>query len=290
MVMNDLPVIGPDAPVLIAGPTASGKSALALSIAAQSGGVIVNADASQVFDCWRVVTARPSVQDEAAVPHLLYGHLPYDAAYSAGHWLREMAQLLAGPDRLIIVGGTGLNFTALTKGLADIPPVPAEIRSNGNALDLADLIAQTNPVTLARIDINNRARVQRAWEVETATGRPLHDWQDNTGPPLLQLSEAIPIVVDVAKPMLDTRIAERFDIMVAQGALDEVAAMQALYDPQLPAFKAIGVPELMDHLTKDTPLEEARTSAVTATRQFAKRQRTWMRSKMRDWHWVVPEL
>ncbi len=288
MVMHDLPVIGPDAPVLIAGPTASGKSALALRIAAQSGGVIVNADASQVFDCWRIVTARPSLQDEAIVPHLLYGHLPYDAAYSAGHWLREMAQLLAGPDRLIIVGGTGLNFTALTKGLADIPPVPAAIRAKGNALDLTDLIAQTDPATLARIDINNRVRVQRAWEVETATGRPLHDWQDNTGPPLLQLSDTIPIVVDVAKPTLDARIAERFDIMIAQGALDEVAAMQALYDPQLPAFKAIGVPELMDHLTKDIPLEEARTSAVTATRQFAKRQRTWMRSKMRDWHWLAP--
>jgi tRNA dimethylallyltransferase len=289
MVMRDLPEIDPDAPVLIAGPTASGKSALALRIAAQSGGVIVNADASQVFDCWRVVTARPSLQDEAIVPHLLYGHLPYDAAYSAGHWLREMAQLLAGPDRLIIVGGTGLNFTALTKGLADIPPVPAAIRERGNALDLTDLIAQTDPATLARIDINNRVRVQRAWEVETATGRPLHDWQDNTGPPLLQLSDTIPIVVDVVKPTLDARIAERFDIMIAQGALDEVAAMQALYDPQLPAFKAIGVPELMDHLIKDIPLEEARTSAVTATRQFAKRQRTWMRSKMRDWHWLAPE-
>jgi tRNA dimethylallyltransferase len=286
--MTGLPPIRPDMPVLIAGPTASGKSALALRIAKQHGGVIVNADASQVFDCWRVVTARPSLEDEACVPHLLYGHLPYDAPYSAGHWLREMTQLLTGPDRLIIVGGTGLNFTALTKGLADVPPVPAQIRADGNALELADLIARTNPATLARIDVNNRARVQRAWEVENATGRPLHDWQDNTGPALLPLSDTTPIVVDVPKSTLDARIAQRFDIMISQGALDEVAAMQALYDPQLPAFKAIGVPDLMDHLKNGTPLEQTCASVVTATRQFAKRQRTWMRSKMQDWHRVSP--
>lgn len=284
MSMTDLPPIRPDAPVLIAGPTASGKSALALRIAEQFGGVIVNADASQVFDCWRVITARPSVADETRVPHLLYGHLPYNAPYSAGHWLREVTQLLSGPDRLIIVGGTGLNFTALTQGLADIPPVPPEIRADGNALGLAELIAQTNAATLSRIDVNNRARVQRAWEVEVATGRPLHDWQDNTGPPVLALSDTTPIVVDVPKTTLDARIAQRFDVMISQGALDEVAAMQALYDPQLPAFKAIGVPNLMDHLTNGTPLEEACAAAITATRQFAKRQRTWMRSKMRDWH------
>ncbi|MEP2029997.1 MAG: tRNA (adenosine(37)-N6)-dimethylallyltransferase MiaA [Paracoccaceae bacterium] len=284
--MNDLPIIRPDATILIAGATASGKSALALRIAEQYGGVIVNADASQVFDCWRVVTARPSVIDEKRAPHLLYGHLPYDSPYSTGHWLRELTPLLNGPDRLIIVGGTGLNFTALTKGLADIPLVPNQIREDGNTLALSELIVQTDPATLARIDTNNRARVQRAWEVERATGRPLHDWQDNTGPPLLPLDETVPIVVDVPKPTLDTRIAQRFDIMIEEGALDEVKKMQSMYDPRLPAFKAIGVPDLMDHLTIGTSLEVACKSAVTATRQFAKRQRTWMRSKMQDWHWV----
>ena len=286
--MIDLPIIRANATVLIAGATASGKSSLALRIAEHHGGIIVNADASQVFDCWRVITARPSVMDEERVPHLLYGHLPYDAPYSAGHWLREVTPLLEGPDRLIIVGGTGLNFTALTNGLADIPPVPHQIREDGNARSLDELIAQTDPATLARIDTKNRVRVQRAWEVQRATGRPLHDWQDNTGPPLLPLDETVPIVVDVPKPTLDNRISQRFDIMIKDGALEEVAKMQPFYDPSLPAFKAIGVPDLMDHLTAGTPLDLACQSAVTATRQFAKRQRTWMRSKMRDWHWVTP--
>lgn len=284
--MTQLPRIDPQTPVLIAGATASGKSSLALRIARDHGGVIVNADASQVFGCWTIVTARPSPPEEAIAPHLLYGHVPYDAPYSAGHWLRDVKKILDGSDRPIIVGGTGLNFAALTKGLADIPPVPAEIRTRANALEFDELLAQTDPETLARIDIANRVRVQRAWEVQTATGRALHVWQDNTGPPLLELSQTVPLVVDMAKPELDTRIAHRFEQMITAGALDEIAAMRPHFDPRLPAFKAIGVPELMDHLCNGTPLDIAREAAITATRRFAKRQRTWMRSKMRDWHWI----
>ncbi|AXI42308.1 tRNA (adenosine(37)-N6)-dimethylallyltransferase MiaA [Sulfitobacter sp. SK011] len=274
--------LSPDQPVLIAGPTASGKSALALEIAERQGGVIVNADASQVYACWRVITARPSAEEEARAPHLLYGHIAATQAYSTGHWLREVAGLLDGV-RPIIVGGTGLYFTALTQGLADIPATPPAVRAQGDALEHAQLLAGIDPETAKRIDIMNRVRVQRAWEVQQATGRGLAAWQDNTAPPLLPLDRCFPIVIDADKDWLNNRIAQRFDLMIDGGALDEVAAVQPTYDPALPAHRAIGVPELMAHLRGDMTLDQARNAAVTATRQFAKRQRTWMRSKMATW-------
>jgi tRNA dimethylallyltransferase len=283
------PDLSPEMPVLIAGPTASGKSALALEIAAQQGGVIVNADASQVYDCWRVVTARPSVEEEAQTPHLLYGHLPYDAPYSAGHWLREVVPLLTGPERPIIVGGTGLYYAALTEGLADIPATPPEVRSAGNDLSLNALLDQLDPGTKARIDLKNRARVQRAWEVLTATGRPLADWQDDTPPPLLPISTCKALVFEAEKDWLTPRIERRFDLMLDMGALDEVARMKHLYDPALPAFKAIGVPELMAHLDGQLTLDEARDRATIATRQFAKRQRTWFKARMGHWQPIRPQ-
>lgn len=273
-------------PVLIAGPTASGKSALALDIADRFGGVIVNADASQVYDCWRVITARPSEEEENRAPHRLYGHVSARAAYSVGHWLREVAPLLSGSERPIIVGGTGLYFTALIQGLADIPKTPEHIRERANAMTLAEMRRDLDETTLARIDINNRARVQRAWEVQFATGRSLSNWQDTTGAPLLTLSNALPVVVEAPKEWLTPRIAQRFDQMIAAGALDEVAAVRADYDPALPAHRAIGVPELMAHIAGQTTLDEAREAAIIATRQFAKRQRTWFRARMRDWRSV----
>ncbi|MFC6687455.1 tRNA (adenosine(37)-N6)-dimethylallyltransferase MiaA [Jhaorihella thermophila] len=286
---DHLPEIRPDRPVLIAGPTASGKSALALRIARDRGGVIVNADASQVYDCWRVVTARPSPQEEAQAPHQLYGHVAFDAPYSAGHWLREVTPLLEGPERPIIVGGTGLYFMALTEGMADIPPTPPEIRARADEMPLEDMLAQLDARTAARIDRRNRARVQRAWEVQAATGRPLADWQDATPPPLLPLERAVPILFDAPKDWLLDRIARRFDLMLEQGALDEVAAMRDRYDPALPSCKAIGVPELMAHLRGEITLDEARARATIATRQFAKRQRTWFRARMKDWHRIRPD-
>ena len=173
----DIDNIPADRPVLIAGPTASGKSELALRIAERDGGVIINADASQVYDCWRVVTARPSAQDESHAPHLLYGHLAYDAPYSAGHWLREVTPLLNGPERPIIVGGTGLYFLTLTEGMAEIPATPAAIRAEGDQMSLEALSDALDDTTRMRIDMKNRARVQRAWEVLRATGRALADWQ-----------------------------------------------------------------------------------------------------------------
>ncbi|AXI48892.1 tRNA (adenosine(37)-N6)-dimethylallyltransferase MiaA [Sulfitobacter sp. SK012] len=275
--------LDPVKPVLIAGPTASGKSALALAIAQAQGGVIVNADASQVYGCWRVISARPSPEEEAQAPHRLYGHLSEDAPYSTGHWLREVAALLAAGERAIIVGGTGLYFKALTEGLADIPATPPGIRTEADAMALDVLVAGLDAETSAGIDLENRARVQRAWEVYQATGRGLAAWQTDTGQPVLAPQNCTRIALDADRDWLNERIVRRFDQMLEQGALDEVAAIAPRYDPALPAHKAIGVPELLAHLRGTLSLEEARETAIIATRQFAKRQRTWQRSKMADW-------
>ncbi len=272
-----------DKPVLIAGPTASGKSALALKIAERFGGVIVNADASQVYGCWRVISARPSAEEEAQAPHALYGHIRYDQSYSTGHWLREVKPLLSAGPRPIIVGGTGLYFTALTEGMADIPPTPALVRTQADQMDLTALIADVDAHTLSQLDQNNRARVQRAWEVQAATGKPLAQWQAETPPPVLDVADTFPIVFDVDKEWLLARINRRFDQMLDMGALDEVTEMRALYDPTLPSFRAIGVPELLAHLNGQMTLDEAREKATIATRQFAKRQRTWFRARMKSW-------
>lgn len=284
--MDALPPIPEEKPVLIAGPTASGKSELALQIAERFGGVIVNADASQVYDCWRVISARPSTEDEARAPHLLYGHVSYDETYSTGHWLREVVPLLSGDQRPIIVGGTGLYFSALTEGMADIPATPPSIRAEADQMPLETLIQGVDDKTLGRLDTQNRARVQRAWEVQAATRRPLADWQDDTPPPVLTIADAVPIVFETEKNWLLDRITRRFDLMLQMGALDEVAAMQDLYDPALPACKAIGVPELMAYLDGALTLDQARERATIATRQFAKRQRTWFRARMKDWHHI----
>ncbi|MFD2739380.1 tRNA (adenosine(37)-N6)-dimethylallyltransferase MiaA [Sulfitobacter aestuarii] len=279
--------LSPEQPVLIAGPTASGKSDLALEIAERQGGVIVNADASQVYGCWRVITARPGPEDEARAPHLLYGHVADDAPYSTGHWLREVTRIVESGQRPIITGGTGLYFAALTNGLAEIPATPPALRRQGDAMTLEALLAGLDAGMLVQIDRANRARVQRAWEVQQATGRSLADWQAETGPPLLPLSACFPVVFDVTADWLNARIARRFDMMLTGGALAEAAAMRERYNPALPAHRAIGVPELMAHLDGRIDLDTAREKAVIATRRFAKRQRTWMRSKMGDWHRVT---
>lgn len=285
-----LPDIDPDKPVLLAGPTASGKSRLAMEIAEKQGGVIVNADASQIYECWRVITARPSHEDESRLPHQLYGHVKYDEDYSAGHWLREVKSLLAGPQRLIIVGGTGLFFSTLTEGLAEIPATAAEIRTFGDSLSLEDLLQELDAKTAARIDIANRARVQRAWEVLQSTGRSLSDWQDDTPPPALPLSDCTALVMHSPKEWLEPRIRQRFDNMTKQGALEEIETMRAQYDPALPSCKAIGVPELMGYVSGLLPLNDAREQASIATRRYAKRQRSWFRSRMKDWQTIQSDI
>lgn len=276
-------------PVLLAGPTASGKSALALEIATQLGGPIVNADALQVFADWRVLTARPSPQDEAAHPHALYGHIKGDHAYSVGEWLREVTPFLSGVPP-VIVGGTGLYFTALTEGLADIPPTPEVVRQTANTRianeGIKALLQELDPETAARIDTQNPMRIQRAWEVLTATGRGLAAWQNETGKPQLALSNAQPLVLHAPKDWLTPRIAHRFDQMIAQGALDEARTNAPLWRHDLPSAKAIGAAELIAHVSGKMTLEAAKEAAIIATRQYAKRQRSWFRARMKSWHWI----
>lgn len=278
--LRDLP---PDRPVLIAGPTASGKSALALELAASQGGVIVNADALQVYAGWPLLTAQPTPADLARAPHALYGHLPHDAAYSVGAWLTDVEPYLTGPQRPIITGGTGLYFHALTHGLAVIPPTPPAIRATADTMSLPALLAPLDPVTRDRIDTQNRARVQRAWEVLQATGRPLSAWQDDTPAPRLPLSATTAIVLRPDPAWLNARIETRFDAMLAAGALDEARAMLPHWNPAHLSSRAIGAADLIAHLQGRLTLPEARAAAITASRQYAKRQRTWFRNRMQGW-------
>jgi len=282
----DLDRLPADRHVLIAGPTACGKSDLALRIAQAQGGTVVNADASQVFGGWHVITARPSAADEARAPHALYGHVAWDAPYSTGHWLREVSELLQTGERLIFVGGTGLYFAALTDGLSEIPATPQALRQEADGHTLAALLDDLDAPTKAQIDTANRARVQRAWEVLRATGRGLADWQAQTPAPLLPIQQATALVLDAPKDWLTPRIACRFDRMLKAGALDEVRAMQPVYTPSRPAFRAIGVRELTAHLNGEMSLDAARAAAIIATRQYAKRQRTWARKRMAGWVWL----
>ena len=286
------PRLDPSRPVLLAGPTASGKSALALALARAQGRAVVNADALQVHDAWRILTARPSPEDEAAAPHLLYGHVPWGAPYSAGHWLREVAPLLGARPAPVVVGGTGLHFAALTEGLAEIPPVPDEVRAEAGARIAAGgierLLADLDAPTAARIDPCNPARVRRAWEVLRATGRGLATWQAGTGPPVLPLARAHPLVLDPGREALAARIEARFDAMIEAGAMGEVRRLAPRWDPSLPAARAIGAAELMAHLRGETTLEAARDAATRATRRYAKRQRTWLRARMAGWERLLP--
>ncbi|WP_227286618.1 tRNA (adenosine(37)-N6)-dimethylallyltransferase MiaA [Boseongicola sp. H5] len=287
--MIDIKTLSPERPVLIAGPTASGKSALALSIAEAQGGRILNADALQVYDGWRVLTARPGPDEEVRAPHALYGHVPFEAAYSVGQWLRDLGPLLDGP-RPIIVGGTGLYFRALTEGLAEIPPTPSAIRAEADALPDATLLSDldaADPVLATRIDRQNRARVQRGWEVWRATGRPLSEWQAGTAPPLLPLTRTQPLLLDADRDWLNARIETRFDLMLRNGALEEARANLPRWPRAGGSAKAIGAPKLIAHLRGELSLEAARDAAIIASHQYAKRQRTWFRARMSGWRHIA---
>jgi len=284
--------------VLIAGPTASGKSALALRRAATSGGVIVNTDAMQVYDVLRVITARPAPDEMGDVPHLLYGTVPPSQRFSTGDWLRAVQAILAehAGRELIFVGGTGLYFEALTNGFAEVPQVPPEAMAAAEAeiagLDgeaRGRLIAARDPLIAARLKAPDPQRVARALAVLNATGRSLASFQDDTQPGLLGDFEVERIVLNPPVELLRQRIARRFDTMVDDGAVEEVQAILALgLDPALPAMKAIGVPEISAWLDGQLNRAEAFKRATIATQQYAKRQRTWFRNRMEDWTWVDP--
>ncbi len=283
--------------VLIAGPTASGKSALALERARELGGSIVNTDALQVYDGLRLVTARPDETDLGAVPHLFYGAVDPGVRFSTGDWARAAERIIAEADEpLVFAGGTGLYFETLTKGFADVPEVPdeavAEATREVEGLDRegrAALIAARDRAIAARLKAPDPQRVIRALAVLRATGRSLASFQDELHAPLLEGWEMERVVLNPEREVLRERIARRFAAMLEQGAADEVAAFLARgLDPSLPAMKAIGVREIGDWLAGTIGRDEMITRAVTATRQYAKRQRTWFRGRMADWDWIAP--
>lgn len=272
-----------------------------MEIAGRCGGTVVNADSMQVYRELRILTARPTAEDEARVPHRLYGTRPAAAAHSVADWLADMRgvldELAAAGRPAVVTGGTGLYLTALTRGLSDIPPVDPDVRARWRAAaaerpaaDLHAELAARDPETAARIRPSDPQRIVRALEVMETTGRPLAAFQDRRSPPVLAPdSVAAALVAAPARADLHRRIADRFAAMVAAGGLDEARAFAALgLDPALPAARAIGVPEMVAAATGRLSIEAATEAAVTATRRYAKRQETWFRNQMPDWTRVDP--
>lgn len=296
-----LDAIGSARAVLIAGPTASGKSALALRLAREAidRGLlawVINADAMQVYDGLRVLTARPTETDERRIPHRLYGHVSPGTRYSVGQWLTDVGPVLQEAESAsalaIAVGGTGLYFKALTEGLAAVPDIPVEVRDlwsdrmqQQGAGALHALLTGRDPDSAAVIRPSDPHRILRALEVLDATGRPLSVWQKMPPvPPLLSASELAAFVIEVDRTTLHRRIEERFDRMVNGGALEEVRALLARgLDGNLPAMKAIGVREFAAVLSGEVPLAAGVERARAETRRYAKRQGTWFRNQVPDW-------
>ena len=285
---------------LIAGPTGAGKSAFALALAEATGGEVVNADAMQVYRDLRILSARPSPEDEARAPHHLFGVVDGAASWSVGKWQAAAAQVLADIAArgrpAIVVGGTGLYFRALTTGLAAIPQVPPEVRAaTARTFDLLgeaafrEQLREHDPAAAERIYAGDRQRLSRAWEVFEATGRALSDWQGATGPgPLGERGRAV--AIEPTRDVLYARCDARFEAMVTGGALAEVEALVARgLGPAAPVMKAVGVRELAGHLSGELSLEQAVEQAQRETRRYAKRQLTWLRRQTPDWPRVASE-
>jgi tRNA dimethylallyltransferase len=287
-------------PVLIAGPTASGKSALALELAQTQDTVIINTDSMQVYRDLRVITARPTLQEEARAPHRLYGHVDAAVNFSAGAWVADAATVLAearAQRRLpIFIGGSGLYFRALTRGLSAVPPIAPEIREAVRARLERDGVealhaelAQRDPANAERLKPRDRARIARALEVVEATGRSLTDWHRDGLPPLLPPGQFRALFLEPDRDALYARIDARFDAMLEASALEEVARLAARQlDPLLPAMKAHGVPALLAHLKGEITREEAAEIGRADTRHYAKRQFTWFRHQLPEFEWVTP--
>jgi len=280
--------------ILIAGPTASGKSALALDIAARENGIIVNADSMQVYSLLDVITARPTAADQRRVPHALYGHVHPSIAYSTGAWLRDVSRLVAegklAGRRPIFVGGTGLYFRALADGISVMPEIPDAVRDrwrqrlrDSGPQELHRILERDDAPAAQLLKPGDGQRILRALEVLEASGRSILAWQSGGGggPPLIDRSGARFMVIEPGRPLLVERIEQRFSRMIEQGVIDEVKALLALrLDPQLPAMKAIGVRELGMVIEGRISLAEAERLAAIATRQYAKRQATWFRNQL----------
>jgi tRNA dimethylallyltransferase len=286
--------------VLIAGPTASGKSALAVRLAQRLGGVVINADSMQVYRDLRVLTARPSRDEEALAPHRLYGHVDGAVNYSVGRYMDDAARVLGemeGDAVPIFVGGTGLYFKALTEGLSDMPAVPDEVREGVRRMsegvetaELHKILAGRDPATALRLRPTDRLRIQRALEVHAATGRPLTSFHGARQPGPLGGRRLAKLFLAPDRDDLRRRIDERFRAMLESGALDEVRSLGERHlDPMLPVMRAHGVPGLLAHLRGEATLEEAIARGQGDTRRYAKRQFTWFRHQLADWEWVAPE-
>ena len=287
--------------VLIAGPTASGKSALALALAEKTRGIVINTDSMQVYHDLRIITARPTPEEEARVPHRLYGHVDAAINYSAGSYVTDVASVLAeasNAGRLpIFIGGTGLYFKALTRGLSAVPPVAAEVREMVRAQLERDgvealhaALALRDPESAARLNLRDRTRIARALEVIEATGRPLADWHREGQPPLLTEGDYQALFLAPDRETLYARIDARFDGMLDKGALEEVEALAARdLDPLLPAMKAHGVPALIRYIRGEISREDAATIGKADTRHYAKRQFTWFRHQLPNFVWMTPE-
>ncbi len=287
--------------VLIAGPTASGKSALALQLAARLDGVVINADSMQVYRDLRIITARPSPEDENSAPHRLYGHVDAAVNYSVGGWCADASKALveawdAGRTP-ILVGGTGLYFKALTQGLSAVPPTPPQVRDAVRArLDAEGVAAmhaeltRRDPMVAARVRPADKMRIGRALEVLESTGRSLADWHRDGMPAILDPKRTVGVFLTPERAELYRRIDTRFEAMLAAGALDEVRALDARrLDALLPAMKAHGVPWLRRHLAGEISLTEAAEGSKMDTRRYTKRQATWFRNQMPGWTWAPPE-
>jgi tRNA dimethylallyltransferase len=284
-----MPKSTPKSALLIAGPTASGKSALALRMARERGGVIINADSMQVYRELRVLSARPSDEEMQQAPHRLYGHVSGEEDYSAGRWLADAKTAISaawGQGALpIIVGGTGLYFMSLMGGLAEVPPIPAEVREKWRSFegDLHPELARRDPKGAAQLNPSDRQRLIRALEVFDGTGQPLLNWQSQSKrQSFLNENNVERLFVDVEREELYARAERRFDAMMDMGAINEVRGLQHL-SPEKPIMKAIGVPELSAHLRGEVSLDEAVRDAKTATRNYIKRQQTWWRGQMKGW-------
>ena len=287
--------------ILITGPTASGKSALALRLARERDGVVINADSMQVYDTLRVLTARPSEDETEGVPHLLYGHVPASSLYSTGEWLRDISALLSDLHAQrrfpVIVGGTGLYFKALTGGLSDMPNIPEDIRDRlrarlveeGAAVLHAEL-ARRDPAMADTLKPGDGQRIVRALEVLEATGKSIRDFQQARGPMIVDPDRAQKFVVLPERPVLHDRINRRFEAMMESGAVEEVQALLALnLAPDATAMKAIGVAQIADMLAGRMGEAEVIEKSAAATRQYAKRQMTWFRNQMGDnWTHIQP--
>jgi tRNA dimethylallyltransferase len=290
-----------DRVVLIAGPTASGKSALAVALAERLGGTVINTDSMQVYRDLFIITARPGPADLARAPHRLYGHVDAAENYSVGRFVEDaggvLAEVRAAQRVAIFVGGSGLYFKALTRGLAAIPPVPPEVRAGirtrletGGVAALHDELARRDPVSAARLKPADRVRIARALEVFEATGRTITDWHRDGLPPLLDGARVAKVFLTPERAALYRRIDARFDAMLAAGALEEVRTLAARgLDPLLPAMKAHGVPWLIRHLAGEMSLADAAEVGKRDTRHYAKRQFTWFRHQLGDWPRAAPE-